>query len=399
MTEALKALRPGDASRSTILERVRALGPLIEQCAAANETATQIADPVIDALYDNGIFHLMVPHVLGGEEAHPDAFIDAISELSYFDGSVGWFAHAVMTGGAVSGAHLGERAIEAIYGGPHRALCAGQAAPTGKAERVGDGYRISGRYSFGSGSAAASHLVGGYIVHEGGKPVLNAAGMPVMLVGFAARDTVDFLGNWDVLGLRGTGSYDFAVREQVLHEDFFFEAGAAPVRRGGALYRMGFMAIPSLSHAAFALGCARRALDEWRHFAQTKPRGPKGTLARDLQTTQRDLAMAEAELRAADAYVRRTFAMLFDQAEAGEALDEQLRIDGRLCASHALAVGLRVTQTAFTACTTYGLRNGTILQRCLRDMQAGNAHFLTAEQSFIDAGAVLAGVPGASIIF
>ena len=78
------------------------------------------------------------------------------------------------------------------------------------------------------------------------------------------RSTVEFLGNWNVLGLRGTGSYDFRVPEQIIHEDFVLNPGSAQVRRGGPLYRMGFLALPCLTHAAFALGCARRALDEFQ---------------------------------------------------------------------------------------------------------------------------------------
>jgi indole-3-acetate monooxygenase len=76
------------------------------------------------------------------------------------------------------------------------------------------------------------------VLHEGGQPVLGANGHPTMLIGLAPREKVRFLGNWNVLGLRGTGSYDFEVLDQELHADFFFDA-AAPVQRGGGpLYRM-----------------------------------------------------------------------------------------------------------------------------------------------------------------
>src|SRR5690606_40320387 len=63
------------------------------------------------------------------------------------------------------------------------------------------------------------------------------------------------------------------LNEQVVHQDFFFDATGPVHRRGGALYKMGFMALPCLAHASFALGAGRRILDEWRDFARTKPRG------------------------------------------------------------------------------------------------------------------------------
>ena len=241
-----------------------------------------------------------------------------LRELSYYDGSTGWYCGAVMTAGAVAGAFLGERAIEAIFGGRGKARAAGQAAPQGKAERVGGGYRIAGSFSFGSGSPSADWMVGGYVLHEHGSPVLNQHGQPQMLIALAPRSKTEFLGNWEVLGLRGTASYDFKVLEQVVHEDFVFSPMDARPLRGGALYKMGFMAIPALTHASIAIGCGRRALDEWTAFAKSKKRLPRG-YANELHTMQRDLGFAHGEMRAAEAYVRDTFAALYGGAQSGRA--------------------------------------------------------------------------------
>jgi len=378
-------------------DRIRVLGPMIDASAAGHEERTRLTAEVIQAIDDAGIFSLMVPRELGGEEAHPSDLIDAIAELSYWDGSAGWYAHAVMTGGAVAGAFLGKQAAAAIFPDSHFVHAAGQAAPTGRAERVADGYRISGRYAFGSGTPSAQWIVGGYVLHKSGKPVTGPHGQPVMLIGFAPRETVKFLGNWDVLGLRGTGSYDFEVIEQVLHEDFFLDPDAAVQRRGGALYRMGFMALPCISHGAFAIGAARRLLDEWRDFAKTKVRTP-GIRASEMSTFQRDFALCTARLHAAEAYLHQTFTRLFDAAEA-DAVTDIMRIDGRLSASNAFDVAVAIAQTAYTSATTHALRKGNPIERCFRDINAGNAHFLTGEQSLIDAGKVLAAVKGAALAF
>jgi len=373
-----------------VLSRVRVLGPRIDASAAAAEDATEVESAIVDELIAAGALSVMLPREIGGGEAPPSLLIDVIREISYWDGSTGWYAGAVMTAAAVSGAMLGDGAVAAIHGaGP--AICAGQAAPTGKAEKVDGGYAISGRYSFGSGCPAAQWLVSGYVVLDAGKPTER------MLIGFAPRSSATFHGNWNVLGLRGTASYDFTIAEQVLPEEYFFEPGVSQPLRGGALYKMGFMALPCLTHAAFALGCGRRALDELVAFAQNKVRGP-GITESQRETFQRDLARANAELNAAEAYVRSTFDGLYTHALAGTS-DDRLRLDGRLCAIQALEVGLRVAQMANTRGTTDALRNGSAIQRCFRDLTAGNAHFLTGEQSLIEAGRVLAGIEGAPIIF
>lgn len=380
------------------LARAQALGPMIDAAARADESACELAPEVVRAIDEAGLFAMMAPAALGGGEAHPADLIDVIAELSFHDGSAGWYAHAVMTGGAVAGASLGMRGVAAIFPGGRYGHVAGQAAPTGKAVREGEGYRVSGRYGFGSGTAHAGHVVGGFVLHDAaGLQVPGADGQPVMLIGMVPREGVRFLGNWDVMGLRSTGSYDFEVPEQVIHADFVHDPANPREPRGGALYRMGMMALPCLSHGAFAVGATRRVLREWRLYAQAR-RMPGGRAMRESEVFHRDIASAEADARAAEAYLRRTFDRLYIAAQEGRVTDD-LRLDGRLSASHALAVAMRVGQAAYAACTTTPLRNGHALQRGFRDICAGNAHFLTAGQSLVDAGRVIAGAEGASLVF
>jgi indole-3-acetate monooxygenase len=162
--------------------------------------------------------------------------------------------------------------------------------------------------------------------------------------------------------------------------------------RGGPLYKMGFMAVPCISHASFALGVGHRLLDEWRAFAMSKPRGEG--LACDLQTFQRDYASATAELHGAEAYVRGTFSLLFEAAKTNT-VTQPMRLEGQLCTSHAFTAAKRVANAAFAACTTSALRDGNPIQRCFRDIMAGSAHVLNSEQALIDAGKVLVGASGA----
>ena len=378
------------ADAGLLLERLDALRALIESSADANEEATELSGEVLEALEQAELFKIMAPRAVGGIEAHPLLAIEALRKLSYFDGSTGWYCQAAVTGPAVAGAYLGDRAIDEIFCSGGRATCAGQAAPSGRAERVGDGYRISGSFSFGSGTPNASWIVGGYILHENGAPVLRENGQPIMLIALAPRSKVEFLGNWNVLGLRATGSYDFRVLEQNIHRDFAFDVANPEQKRGGPLYGMGFMAIPCLSHSGFALGCSRRALDEWAEYAMTKKRMPKGTVS-EMETYQKELAAAHAQLRSADAYVRNTFKDLYSSAERGT-ISEDLKLDLRLCASNVVSAGMKVSQLAYTSSATTGLRNGSKIQRCFRDMQAGNAHMMTGEQSLISAGRYLAGI-------
>jgi indole-3-acetate monooxygenase len=384
---------PGLSAAQGLLQRIDAIRETVEQAAQANDEASALAPEVIDALEQAGVFELLAPAELGGIEAHPLEAIEALRRLSYFDGSTGWYCQAATTGPAVAGAFLGDRAVEAIFYGGNRPTCAGQAAPTGKATREGDGYRLSGSFSFGSGLPNANWFVGGYILHEDGAPVLRDS-MPIMLIALVPRDKAEVRGNWNVLGLRGTGSYDFIVPEQWVHADFTLDAGNPVPRRGGALYRMGFLGVPLLCHASFAIGCTERMLDEWVLHAKSKQKPTGGTIA-EGEIFQNSLGRAQARFRSARAYVLSTFAKLAESAAQGQIADD-LKLDARLCTSNAIATGAAVSQAAFTSSATTGLRNGNRLQRCYRDLQAANAHFLTGEQSFIDSGRWLVGLPGSS---
>jgi alkylation response protein AidB-like acyl-CoA dehydrogenase len=390
MTVDTMPAKPGGKAEEAIgwRERARRLGPMIDAAAAAAETASELSTEVVDALDAAGIFAASAPRVVGGGEIHPVELIDLITELSYWDPSAGWYAHAVISNGSVAGACLGPRAVEAIFPNGHYLRAAGGSNPGGKAVRVGDGYRISGKFSFGSGTRHAAFRLGGYILHENDQPVIGKNGQPVRLVGYTPTENTRLLGNWDVLGLRGTGSYDFEVMDHVLHEDFFFTYPTPVPVRGGQLYGMGFLAQPALQIGAYAIGAARRIIDEWVGYARGRTR-LNGQQASDMQTFQRDVAIATADLRAAEAYLKQTYQRLFDAVPTNSATEE-MKLDGRLSASHAHRVAFRIAQMAFVGCSTYAMRNGNTLQRIYRDICAGSTHSLTHENSMVDLGRVIA---------
>ena len=138
-------------------------------------------------LADSGLFGLLVPRELGGIEADPATYIDVIDELSYADASAGWVMMATTFGTSGGAIALGQSVIDEMYCEGAGYVCAGQVAPLGRAERVGDGYRISGHFQFGSGAQIASWFFGAYVLHEDGRPALDEHGAPQLIWAFAPR--------------------------------------------------------------------------------------------------------------------------------------------------------------------------------------------------------------------
>ncbi len=301
----------------TLLARAEGLADLIGREADRSEADATLSPVVVEALHESGLFGLMVPKELGGEEADLPTVLDVYEAVSRADGSTGWTLLANATTSAFAGAYTGPAAVEAMFTGGRIPVAAGQFSPRGTAVREGDGFTVSGTYSFGSGSAHAPWIGGGALELRDGELVPGRAGMPMIRAYFVPRERVNFLGNWDVMGLAGTGSYDYEVPEQTIGEDFTFDLVNAEARRGGPVYRLGVLGLTAAGHAAFALGVGRRGMDEVTRIVQTKHRLGADPL-RDQQLFRHDYAMHDAALHAARAFVHESFATVQDVLEAGD---------------------------------------------------------------------------------
>ena len=236
--------------------------------AAESERTGTLAPASVAALYESGLLRLKMPHVLGGAEADPTTQLDVLEAVSRIDPSSGW---CLMIGAASLGglaAFLPDASIEEVFAGGQPPKVAGAAAPSGTATPVAGGYRVTGHWRFGSGIQHAEWVSAGARVAPNAPP-----GYPRQLRVIMPRHRVRVHDNWQVMGLRGTGSCDFSVNELFVPEGFAWDATLTEPVRGGALYRLGRPAFVTNEHSAFALGVARRALDEVTGVAASKTRG------------------------------------------------------------------------------------------------------------------------------
>ncbi len=260
MTQATSASL--SASSSDLFEKARSLRPLIEAEADASDRELTLTKPVIEAFTRTGLFHLMVPKALGGAEADCKTVIDVFEELAHQDGSIGWSQMANASATSYC-AFLDPEAAREMVGGKPEAVFAGQFAPRGSIKRESTGFRLSGEYGFGSGSGHAAYLGGGgFVMGDNGAPEILPSGMPAYLCYFVPKAKVEMKGGWDVMGLRGTGSYDYRVPDQLVDSRYSFYLFDSEVRTGGPIYGLGAAALAGLGHAGWGLGVARRALHE-----------------------------------------------------------------------------------------------------------------------------------------
>jgi len=364
-----------NAHGSLLVDKARALRPLIEHDAAIADAESSTTKAVVDALAEAELFWILVPQELGGAEAGIEDALAVFEELAYADGSTGWSTMANATSSAFAAIYTSDEAAKTMFTANGRGIHAGMLGPVGTARPAEDGFTVSGKYQFGSGCAHSTWLgAGTQEVDDAGEPLTDSSGLPALRVVFLRPEQVVLRGNWNVLGLAGTGSYDYTVDDQFVAEGFSFPLLTAVPRRGGAMYNLGLFGIVASGHAGFALGVGSRALDELLAIAPAKQRMGQFASVADEQLFQHDFAMHDAALRAARAYVFDVFGSSEAAALAGGApsLLQQQRM--RQATTYATRVAADAARFAYIWAGTSALRNGSTLQRCFRDIHAGTQH-------------------------
>jgi alkylation response protein AidB-like acyl-CoA dehydrogenase len=368
---------------------MRDLAPLIEASGAHNEAAVTLSPQVVDALHERSLFRILAPACLGGFEVGVREAYEIIEEASRADGATGWSYMAGAIYLAVAGAFLPDEGAAAVLADP-RAVAAGQVAPLGTARPADGGWTVEGQFGFASGGVHSTWFYGGFLEERDGNTVMLDNGLPNIIVGILPAASVEPLGNWDVIGLIGTGSIDYRVPSQVLPEALTFPLFTATPRRGHPRFRMGLAGLTCIGHCAFATGVARRALDELAVVARTKRRLGRANLIDD-PLFQATYAKAEGQLAAARNFSLAALEAL-ESAAVADAVTPQARAMARLATTHTAEAALEVAGAAFRFSGSIGLRNGSVLQRCYRDLSAGEQHVFTDFNTYRDAGRLLLGV-------
>ena len=340
----------------------------------------RLAQPVVDALHDERLFGMWVPQtVAGGSELDVLSSIRVIETVSHGDPSAGWVLMASALAIGTGAAYLERDAVDELFGGDRLPVIAGQGTRPGTAIPAAGGFRLSGSWSFASGIKHATHI------HTLG--VIAATNEPRIFVVPVGKATL--IDNWDVLGLRATGSIDYRIDDVFVPEAYTHFAVTETPKQGGDLYRIGIIGFAAICHSAWACGIGRRLLDE----LGAKVRGGigrSGTQA-SSETFHEQYAKAEAAYRAARALVYDAWGNVNDALERGEPLTTRHHTMIRLAMAHITWTCKDVADVVYKSAGTVALRAGTI-QRLYRDMHAGTQHITSSPPVFRAAGRELAGL-------
>jgi alkylation response protein AidB-like acyl-CoA dehydrogenase len=376
-----------EAKRKALLDAVDRVRDVVAGHAAEGERLRTLPPPTVAALSESGLFTLKLPAVLGGAEADPATQIDVLEALSAIEPSAGWCLMVGATTLALPGVFLDDRAVGTLFERGRIPRAAGCYMPTGRAVATAGGFRITGRWAFASGIRHAEWVSGtARVVRDGALTAERRA--------FVVRtDSVEVHDTWHVAGLRGTGSCDFSVTDLLVPDGFTWDMERAAPRRGGALYRIGMPGFVANEHAAFALGVARRALDEVAGLAGSKVRGLTPSLLAERATFRRFLGEADLRLRAARALAIELNEAAWRVVDGGGGLTGRQHAELRSAAVLATETAVDVATRAFRYAGGAALYDDGVLQRSLRDLHAGAQHFMVSDSAYESLGACLLGLP------
>jgi alkylation response protein AidB-like acyl-CoA dehydrogenase len=377
-----------------LIERARALAPLIASEADEIERTRRLTPKVVSALIENGLYRSLLPQSTGGSEAPLEVFMQMLEEVARADASTAWCLGQCSVC-AMTAAYLDPATAKEIFGPPTGILAWG--AIKGEVQVVPGGYRAHGRWDFASGSRQASWL-GAHVqvVDADGKRRLKPSGAPeirTILFPLASATMYDV---WDVIGLRGTGTDSYSVDNLFVPERFSaLRDDATAVLEKGPIYQLPTHIVFAMGFASVAVGVARATLDAAMDLSRSKiPQGLK--VMHENSAVQATLGRTEGNLRAARAYLHATAGEVWrDLVDTGK-YTEQHRIALRLASTWTLHQATAVVDTAYHMAGATAVFAANKFERRFRDMHAIAQQIQARDTHYEDVGrALLAAKPNA----
>ena len=375
----MDAVEPATPSGDELVDRARALAPLLYEWSDETERQRCVSPEAIEAMRERKFFRVLLPNRFGGLEHDLNTLVRIVCELSTACGSTGWVGGLMMIHQWLC-AQFPIEVQEELWGDDPDAIIAGSYATSAIAEPELGGYRISGKWPFASGCDHASWALLGVTF-----PPDDADGQSQ--AGFLLAKNSEFAieDDWFVVGLAGTGSKSVICNDQFIPERrrvtlAELNTGLTPGARalGGPLYRIPLLAALPAAIVSPALGILEGAIRDF--IASSGARKTRGAVVAggarmaEFATVQTRLGEAAASLAAGKALIHGDLHETQRLSRAGEAITVDYRIQVRLSQAFAVRLAVQGIEALYGATGGAGLYLGHRVQRAWRDIHAVSHH-------------------------
>ena len=385
---------------SDIVAAAKALVPEIQGRAGEIAGLRRLPPDLVQKLKQAGAFRMLMPKAWGGPELTPRQQNEVIEIYATADASVAWCIMIGSDSGFFVGFHDDETA-RALY--PDLDSCiAGAASPLGSATRVEGGYRVNGRWSFGSNVNNADVIIAICPVMEGDKPSL-INGFPETIMVAAPADEWEIHDTWYTTGLAGSGSTDYSANDLFVPERQAIKGHImAKPYRPEPLYAWWGTFLANMH--GVALGLARHSIDTLRALAEQKrapnfTRAKESLMMKDVPRVMASIARAEMDLAATRAYTYETMDRLWDELNTRGVPSREVRAAVALSRTHAFRTVKEITRLMVETAGSTAIYSNCPLESFVRDATVMGMHWSAQERVLEPFGAYILGsdTPGAMI--
>lgn len=370
---------------SSAIRNIEDDAEILRSDALCGDLQANLTGRTVQALKDSGGFRLLLAKDLGGEEAHPNEFLDWVIATGAHQPSAGWVAGVV-------GVHPWEisfmdpRLQREVYGDDPDTLTASPYAPFGRARPVEGGFLLTGDWPYSTGTDYCRWVVlGGMVMDADGNPPRGRPDVRHFVLPRGDYEIVD--DSWNVMGLKGTGSKNVRMQETFVPDYRVSEAWkvtegvyAEERRPDSPLYQMMFGIMFPAAIAAGTLGIAEGALRAQHRYMEQRV-SVSGSVARTDPTYLNALAVAEADLAASQCHLKSVIADLYDHVAAGRKITPEQRLRFR-------RDQVRATDRVFESIAplarlagSAGVQEANELERWWRDLQTAITHICNVRDS------------------
>jgi alkylation response protein AidB-like acyl-CoA dehydrogenase len=338
------------------------------------EREQRLPKPLVEQFHASGFYCLVIPRQMGGLQADPLTYLRVVELLAEAAGSVGWNVANNGIGQLVT-LGLPDEGVQEIYAqGPDTVIAGTAVMGGGQAVPVDGGYRVTGRWPFGTGCQESSWMLGSFQILDGGEPRRSPDGASVHWRGVFQRSEARIVeGSWDVSGLRATGSFDWTVDDVFLPERRTMVHAGVPLdnqwkRWPGVSYALPAQAWVGPHHSAVITGIALAGIKALIELASQKtPRGRTARLCDDPQV-QDAIGRADTTLNAGRAYRTAMITDVWNTVAAGEATTLEQRARCRLSAAYAADSAREAMDLMYRHGGSTSYRRESRLAECWRDL-------------------------------
>ncbi|QJP15195.1 hypothetical protein G3545_16975 [Starkeya sp. ORNL1] len=354
---------------------VQALAPLIERHRVAAANDRRLPSCVFDALADADLMRLWLPEGLGGLELSPLDFMEIVEAAAAVDASIGWLVGNGAGMSRVAG-YLDEAVAREWFAKPN-SFVVGATGAVGQAVSTNGGYRVTGRWPFGSGVHHASRLMGLCAVPDPD----DGKGQKTIACYFSPADIVTF-DTWHVSGLRATGSCDWAVNDVFVPLEHTHAFPDPHATQPGLLYRMPGLSVFAWTVSVVPLGIAHCAIERFKVLATQKSRpGTSGVLA-DREIVQDAVGRADTRHAAARALLVAAMTELMQATGQGGERLVRARINLRAACAFAAESAVHIVDSLAALAGASAIFEAEALTRCVQDVHAAVRHIAMSPNNY-----------------